>query len=56
MLAVWGSLIGVEVRIVIIYLRPRNSRLKVLGGLLPKTLKFSGTMADVGFEGRSVLF
>jgi len=28
---------------------------QIEGGLLPKTLKFSGTMAEVGFERRSVL-
>ena len=39
-------------RIVIVYLRSRNSRWKVLDGLLPKTQKFSRTKGEVGFEER----
>lgn len=40
---------------VIVYLRSRNSRLKVLGRYPTETLKFSTMMAEVGVRGKRLL-
>lgn len=38
-------------KLIIVYLRSRNSRLKVLGGYPTETLKFPRMMVEVGVVG-----